>query len=242
VTVLYVYGIVDGDHPIDGSITGVGRDEPPVQLVPLDGVSAVVSELDADAELDHSDLLRHKKVVDDVFEAGMVLPFRFGTILPDEAALIEEMGPMSGLYRRQLEELAGTVEIEVTASYVEDVMLRSVLAEDSRVQQLSSATRAHATPSAMLELGEAVAEDLDRRRAAEAERLLSRLSHLVVGHAERSPQPDSVLRSSFLVERSALAALDDALDTLRKETEDRLQWSVLGPLPPYNFVGSIEDS
>lgn len=236
---VYLYAIVGGDHPAPQDLNGVGPDETPVRLVPLDGLRAAVSDLQPDVELGDPDLLRHKDVVDELFQHGTVLPVRFGTALTDEATLQEELAPGTEVFAEQLDALDGKVEVEIVARYDEDSFLRRALAENEEIRQLSSASRGGTEPAVMLQLGEAVAEDLERRRAEDAPRLLEPLREVAVAASERSPEPEMVLRVSLLVEREAMAELDRRIESLEEETRGRMTWEIWGPLAPYAFAGPI---
>jgi hypothetical protein len=134
--------------------------------------------------------------------------------------------------------LEDKVEVELTASYDEDAVLGEILAARPDVRELSRSTQGAPEMQSLLELGEVVAEEVDRWRDTELARVVDRLAPLASGYAERAPRQDAALRAAFLVPRESLPAFDDALGDLARETEGRYAIETVGPLPPYSFTGS----
>lgn len=235
--VIYLYAIVGDDHPgIDGT-SGVGPHAGRVRMVSTGGVQAAISELDSTAATDDREFAFYRDVVDRLFRSGTVLPVRLGTVLADEADLRERLGSAGGECARWLETLAGKVEVEVTATYEDESLLPG--AEPGKVDGggLPATSVEGAEPSLLLQLGEAVSAELDRRRAEDARGFLDRIQEVAVAAAERPPEPEMALRASVLMERGRLAELDRVIDGLQRDTQGRVTWEVWGPLPPYAFAG-----
>jgi hypothetical protein len=236
---LYLYGVVRPDCALPADLTGVGPDDSPVRTVAVsDGLGAVVSELDGEQPLEGRDVLAHKRVLDEVFTACTVLPFRFGTVAQDDEQLQTELEAHAGDYLETLQMLEDKVEVEVTASYDEDAVLGEILAARPDVRELSRSTQGAPEMRSLVELGEVVAEEVDRWRDAELARLVDRLAPSSSGYAERAPRQDAALRAAFLVARDSLPAFDAALGDLARETQGRYAIETVGPLPPYSFTGA----
>ncbi len=236
---IYLYAIVGGDHPgIDG-VSGVGPDPGAVRMVPIGCVQAAVSELSSRVPLDDRDVTRYRDVVERLFQDGTVLPVRLGTALQDDAALQELLSTVARSCAHRLETFVGKVEVEVTATYEDEMVARGVYAGDEDGAWLSSASREVAETAWMQQLDEAVAlaADVEQRRAEEGRRFLERIDQVAVAAAERPPEPEMALRASVLMERDKLAELDRVIDGLRDDTHGRVAWGVWGPLPPYAFAG-----
>jgi hypothetical protein len=111
-SVLWVYGVLDGDPP--GPPRGLGVDDQPVELVRADGVAALVSRVPC-PRFDTHGLCRslqrrrtfealvraHQDVLRDALALGAVVPFGFATVLKNEAAV-------RALVKRDRGRLAGT--------------------------------------------------------------------------------------------------------------------------------------
>jgi Gas vesicle synthesis protein GvpL/GvpF len=238
---IYLYGIVGDDHPgIDG-VSGVGPNPGTVRMVPIGCVQAAVSELRSRVPLDDRDVVRYRDVVDRLFRKGTVLPVRLGTALRDDAALREQLSSVARSFARRLETFFGKVEIEVTATYEDEMLVRGAYAGDEDGAWLSSASREVAETAWMQQLDEEVAADVERRRAEDGRRFLERIDEVAVVAAERPPEPEMALRASVLMERDRLPELDRVIDALRTDTHGRMAWGVGGPLPPYAFAGLALD-
>lgn len=99
-TALYAYAFVNAGTDVPNGLVGLGPRQAPVRLLERDGLGVLVSDVDAtrlstilDDEEDvteQSELAvrarEHDWVVRSVFQRGPVLPFRFGTVLPDAEA------------------------------------------------------------------------------------------------------------------------------------------------------------
>ena len=241
----YLYGVVRSGCEVPADLTGVGPDDPPVGTFALDDeLAAVVSELDGEAPMDGEaplqgrDVLTHKRVLDEVFTECAVLPFRFGTISPDEEQLRSDLGAHAREYLETLQLLEDKVEVEVTASYDEDAVLSEILTARPDLRELSRSTQGAPEMQSLLQLGEVVADEVERWRETELARLVDRLAPSASGYAERAQRQDAALRAAFLVPRDALPEFDNALGELGRETEGRYEIETVGPVPPYSFTGS----
>lgn len=236
---LYVYGIMrSGDAERAVSAAEPAR----VQAVEHQHVSALVSGLpDGELRLRRDNILGHSDVLQAAFEHGPILPFRFGTVVADGEAVVRELlAPAAERLGQRLEALDGKVEMQVKATYAEEPLLRSVLAQDPELTQ--SVRRTQGLPAAAshferIRIGEAVAGAVQARRAADEEALLRALSPLAVTHASSPPHHErSVLNAAFLVDRASLARFDQEVEALSNQRAPEIDFTLVGPLPPYSFA------
>jgi hypothetical protein len=88
----YVYGIVETGTTLPGDLPAVGG-ATRVELVAHGRLAALVSGVGSDRALGtRADLLSHEQVLDTVAAGSTVLPMRFGAVLADRAAVVEELG------------------------------------------------------------------------------------------------------------------------------------------------------
>ena len=240
-----VYGIVPAETPLDGAPLGVAG--APVSRVTAGDLAALVSPVEGDElRATRRDLLSHSAVLEHAVAAGPVLPLRFGTVLRDEDAVVEELleprrDELSGLLRR-FERL---VELRVKAFYVEDEVLKEIVRSDPAIARLREATQGVSATAAYpqrLRLGEAVAQALDARRQRDADSILSRLRPLAEDVVVEEADTRLALVASFLVDRGRVEAFDEAMDGLARAHEGRITFKYLGPLPPHSFVSFSEAS
>jgi hypothetical protein len=212
----------------------------PVATIESDGLAAVVSELAEERlRVRRRDLLGHLRVLEQVFAETTIVPCAFGMVLPSRDAVATDF-----LTRRRsellglLEQLEGRAQLNVTATYDEDSVLREIVQTDARIARGREQTRAlgRAGHFASIQLGELVAGALAERREADGRRLLERLvaesEDVVVGSADDV----TVLKASFLVGRGGAKRFDAVLEELAQAEAPRIMFEAIGPLPPTAFA------
>jgi hypothetical protein len=238
-TAKYVYGVLAaGASPPPGR----GIDDAPLAVVPHGGVAALVSDVPEDfLEARREELLTHSRVLEEAMQRTVVLPMRFGVVLPDEATVQERLlDPYAEQLEAQLRAMAGKVEITIKGIYDEAAVLREVLAEDREIAGLRQAIQGKpedATYYQRIELGERVAAALEEKRDAAAPPIVDRLAPLAVDVRVGEPVHERMaVNASFLVERDRLPEFDRAVDRIGAEQAGRIQLKYTGPLPPHSFV------
>jgi hypothetical protein len=236
---MYVYGIVPASSRVPSG-TGVMKGR--LRSLRAGELVAIVSSVrDGELQAGREDLLAHSRVLERALSNGVVLPMRFGMVMPDADAVREEL-----LERyhddllAQLEELAGKVEIDLRALYDEQVVMREIVAGDPRIARRTEALRERDPDSAYYErvaLGQMVAEALERVREADTASLLETLEPLAVAAQVAEPEHERVAAHvSFLVEDAQLHEFDEAVDELGRAQAGRVRLRYTGPLAPYSFV------
>jgi hypothetical protein len=235
----YVYGVVS---TAASPPQGPGIDDAPIDVIPHGDVAALASNVAGDfLEAGREELLRHSRVLEETMTQSVVLPMRFGVVLPDEETVHQRLlGPYGAELKAQLEAMDGKVEITIKGIYDEAAVLREALAEDSRIAKLRTAIHGkpeEATYYQRIELGELVATALEEKRAAAAPQIIDRLVSLAVDVRVGEPVHERMaVNASFLVERGRLEEFDRVVDQIGAEQAGRIQLKYTGPLPPHSFV------
>lgn len=249
-TACYVYGIVPSDTELPEGLEGVGPPPGGVTLVPAEGVhgiAAIVSELPENRPLGtRDDLLAHEKVLDSVALHNPTLPMRFGAVLSDPEAVVEELlAAHHEHFAEVLADLEGHAQFTVKARYVEDAVLSEVVAEEPEVMRLREQMQqvpGDAGYYDRIRLGELVVHALGRKREEDGQTLLDTLSPHSAGVSVHDPgDEEDIVFAAFLVEDGRRPAFEDALEDLARRWENRARLRLLGPLAPYDFVGSGQD-
>ena len=235
----YVYGVAAApcDAPdrrgIDGARTRV--------LTGTD-LCAVVATAEYDVvEAGRANLMAHSDVLQDVVAARTVVPMRFGTLLSDDDAvrgeLLEARRAELGSLLRAVD---GHVELSLKVYYVEDVVLSEILSTDRSIARLRETVKSlpdDASYFQRIRLGELVARELVRRRAADADAVATRLAPLANASEAEDERPElMVMKGSFLVSRDAIEEFRAAVDDLATASGGRMIFKLVGPIPPYSFV------
>jgi hypothetical protein len=210
-------------------------------LVELDGVAAVVSAVpDERVRAKRRDLLAHSDVLQAAHADGVVLPLRFGTLFASESELRERLlEGRRGELEALLERFDGLGEMRLRAAYHDqESVLAAIVADDPEIAALRARIRSgRTTQSDLLRLGELVADRYERRRTADADAVVDRLSqHAVDVVVDDAREELAVLKASFLVRDRDRPRFDDVLDSVALRLRHLVAFTCTGPLPPHSFV------
>jgi Gas vesicle synthesis protein GvpL/GvpF len=236
---VYVYGVLKAQDA--RSVSGDGVANAQVRDVEHDGLAALVSTVEGGALAAAREVRAHWKVLEEASASATVLPVRFGTVLESEeavrAALLE---PNEDRLSSLLEELDGRVQLTVKGEYDEELLLQTVVRDAPAIAAMNRELRKlpkDAGYYGRIRLGEAVATEVDRRRAEDTGLALDRLAPLAVAsRSEDVSAPDAAFNLAFLVDRDRIEGFSKAVADLAGEFGERLSIRYVGPLPPYSFA------
>jgi hypothetical protein len=239
----YVYGVLRAGADPGVQSEGIGDPGGAVHTIESGPVAALVSDVAAEGpvEAGREDLMRHSRVLQEAAERTVVLPMRFGVLMPDEDTVRDELlDPHREDLEGQLAEMEGKAELTLKAFYDEEVVLREIVQENAEIGQLSEAVRdkpQDATYFERLRLGEMVAQALEAKRAADAELILAQLEPLALEVEAGEPAHERmVVNAAFLVDRERLEDFDRAAQEVNDRLGERMTFKYVGPLPPHSFV------
>lgn len=235
----YVYGVVAaGARPPGG--TGVAGRRP--QILEGQGIAAIVSALPpGELQASRAELMAHSRVLERALAKGVVLPMRFGVVMPDADAVRDELlDAFRDDLLEQLSALEGRVELHLQAVYDEQALLREILQAHPEIGARRQSLRGKpedATYYARIELGQLVAEATERARNQDAGLIIDALEPLAVAVDVGEPQHERVAAQlAFLVEQARIGEFDAAVDELGRRNDGRMTFKYTGPLPAYSFV------
>jgi Gas vesicle synthesis protein GvpL/GvpF len=245
VTAVYVYGVASATEPVEIEAPGVGEPKGGVRRVVHRDLAALVSEVDDGPLVAARGLRAHWRVLEEAVAKATVLPVRFGTVMTDDAAVVDQfLAPRHDLLAGRLAELAGKVQLNVKAFYDEERLLRGVVTDSPAVAQLRSRVQRlpkDASYYDRIELGEAVAVEVEKARERDGAMVLGRLEPLAVASRLEPPgTADAAVNAAFLVERRRVDEFSEAVAKLVGEVESRMRIRYVGPLPPYSFTEEEE--
>jgi hypothetical protein len=239
---LYAYGITGADLELPDDIRAL-TDGGPLHRVVLDDLALLVSRVRPDElRVDEDDLSEtgrlatlargHDAVVRAAVGSGPVLPLRFGTVVPDEAAASRLLREHGGSAREQLRRIAGTREWGVK-------LVRSLDAEPAPVGPRPSERRGVTGTEYLAHRRQAL--ERHENAEADAERAADVLQETLRPHVTEclrrggSPGSSLLLDLAFLVPIEGEAAFLAAAADLGEGFEG-FGVEVSGPWPPYSFV------
>lgn len=234
---VYVYGLVRSVHPDPRDLTGAGESPTEVRLVRSGPIAAAVSDV-PDTELRETDAVAYLDVLTALLRDGPVLPVRFGTVAPDEAAVRDEiLDPDADLLAGRLDELDGFVEVKLEVSADEDAEIGHALTDSPSLRHLIDQARRNGNAlDVRIGIGEEIGRALDARRAVLTDRIVQALGHLAVSHLVRLPEDVTLANHAFLVHADQLADFDEAVQQVRADLGDHYDIEYVGPLPAFDFI------
>ena len=241
----YVYGIVPADAkaPRGKRTIGDGR---PASLVRRGTIAALTSPVPIGAIIGTpDDLIAHEQILDAVAARDAVLPMRFGAVLASnddvERDLLE---PYQDEFAAALDKFADTVQFVVAGRYVQAAVLTDVLNENAEAAELAAAIRDKdelATRDLRIRLGELVNAAIEAKRQADTAALAAAVEPFCEAVAAREPtHEEDAVNLALLVHRDQQDDLWQVVRDTAAQRRDRVDFRLLGPMAPYDFVIATE--
>lgn len=247
-TAVYIYGILPGDIELEPGVVGVGDPPAEVRLVRLDGLAALVSDVDMARPLGRpEDLFAHEELLDSIVTEAPVLPMRFGAVVSSDDAVADELlAEHYDEFAAALRQLEGHVEYIIRGRYAEDAILGEVLGEDPRAARLSDQLKGadpDATRNQRIELGEIISNAVTAKRDQDTRALADTLNGHVVASVVRPPSHElDAVYVAVLVQEDAAQGFEQAVRQRGRDWEGRVELQLFGPVAAYDFVGMPDPS
>jgi Gas vesicle synthesis protein GvpL/GvpF len=240
----YVYAVARAGPSRE--LAGIGGAT--VRAVEAAGLRALVSDVPAGwRTAGRADLAAHDRVLAALIESETVVPLRFGVVMASDEEVRERLlehhaGELAAL----LDKLDGHVQMSVRAYYLEDALLRAVLAQHPGLKRRADALGDQPvarTQQERIGLGREVAAAVEEQRARDEEMLVAPLA-AVAADVRVDPLPSERQAASIqlLVRADRRPALDEAVRRLAREHGDRFAIRYVGPLAPYSFSDLVLDT
>ena len=238
--VIYVYGIVPADVQPEEDATGIH--DAPIEIVPHGDIAALVSEIDPDQRLGTpADLQAHARILDGTAHVAPVLPLRFGAVVSDRDAVVNELlAEHEDEFFSALEELEGFAQYLVRGRYVEEAIIREIVDESPEASSLLEAIRdqpEEVSRDDRMALGEIIGHALEAKRETDTGTTLDVLAPLTDTVTVREPTHDEdAVQLAVLLEVDRQGELEQAVGDLAARWDDRVTMRLVGPMAPYDFV------
>lgn len=205
-----------------------GIDDNQVFLYPAADLAVAVSEYVPSATDPHQRAKEHARVVAACFQLATVLPFRFGTIFPNDELLRRSIRSNQRNFLLNLSQLAGKSEMHLRLT-IDDCCREQVLAMSSATHTYLSDLRQSATRQR---------ERQTRARALSTQlnRMFSPLSEEIA--CRRLDNGKIQLDVSHLIATRTVERYVNKFGAVREIMRD-CHMQLTGPRPPYHFVQSV---
>lgn len=242
----YLYCLIHTPaEALQTSNLGIGERGDKIYTIDHMGMSAVVSDTPIqEYEESRRNMMAHTLVLEEVMRNHTILPIRFGTVAPNETAVLEQV-----LKRRygglitEFEEVENRIELGIKAFWYEEVIFQEIIEQNSAVRSLRDSLKSHKAEETFYErirLGELIEAAMEKKRDEDSEKILSQLRPFVYkSRANKIITDKMVLNAAFLVDRQREPEFDQTVKKLDAEMQKRVMFKYVGPVPPYNFVNLI---
>ncbi len=246
---LYLYAIVPSDAHSDAMIAGVNGITDRITMIKGNSFSAVVGGSPGGGLKGRSRdelgrlLVAHQAVVEQLMNAGPVLPVKFGTLAPDEIRVQKALQQGHRLFHTAFVELESCTQFVVVVTWDLDAVFADIAAQEPIAQlKVRLAANEGGTPAERAAFGKLVKDALEERRAAVASSLLNGLRPVAVDLIINPVMADrTVLDVALLVKPDAGPAVERRLEMLDAEHAGRLRFRCIGPMPPASFATVLID-
>lgn len=246
---LYLYAIVPSNAHGEATIAGVNGITDGITMVRGNWFSAVVGGSPGGSLKGRSRdelgrlLVAHQAVVEQLMNAGPVLPVKFGTQAPDEIRVHKVLEQGRPLFETAFVKLESCTQLVVVVTWDLDAVFADIAAQESIASlKVRLAGNEGVTPEERAALGKLVKDALEQRRAAVARSLLNGLRAVAVDVIINPITADrTVLDVALLVKTDAGAAVERCLEMLDAQHAGCLRFRCIGPMPPASFATVLID-
>ena len=238
----WIYGVIPAGARLEELERRRDRLPSDIRVVELGELATIVGDAPGeDAKAIRDQALAHARVLEAAVVDAPVLPFRFGSVLANGDVASELLEARYDDLVQLLERVKDHVQLILKASYREEAVLREIVEAEPEIARLREQTRAIdeiLSRDARMRLGELISIALEQIRQRDATAILQRLSRFAVASAVEPLEAEYMaLNAPFLVEREHVKEFEDAAGALADEQAERMQLTLLGPMPTYNFIG-----
>jgi len=214
-------------------------------LVPYRDIALVVKEsppinyasLPKDILVRH--LANHQSLIEGIMKECTAVPIKFGTSAMDDGELLEILESGYPCFKNAIDSMAGKVEVDLIALWNDlDSTLRELGERDEirRFKEEIATACQEELRKAAIELGKMVRVALEEENGRVGNEILFALKEHHLEQRIREHFDDRMLLNvAFLVEREKKNALDEQIEGLDKRYCGRINFRVVGPLPPHSF-------
>ena len=239
----YIYGFINADVPED--LGAIGIDQGEVYTFSYKDISAVVSNLQF-VEFDHlpkETLLRNLAIYQAVIETVMmnhhIIPLKFGTMVQGEEGLRRILEKGYGQINSDLKKMENKIELDVAALWSDlDTVLKEIGQEEGirKLKEEAASKPPDQIFEVKIKVGKLVKASLDKRKEECALFILDALKKEAEDHRSHDIMDDSmIMNEAFLINKDKQEILEGKVDELDRYYQDKINFRIVGPLPPYSF-------
>lgn len=215
-------------------------------LVPYRDIALVVKDA---PHMDYASLPReilvqclanHQSLVEGIMKGSTAVPVKFGTLAGDDGDILEILESGYEAFKKFIDDMSGKAEVDVIALWND---LDSVLKEIGRSDEIRrfkdgiSGAALEKIREQAIELGRMLRTVLEEENLRVRDEILTSLKEHALEQRIHEHFDDKMLMNvAFLIKREDKNALDERIEELDKRYCGRIDFRIIGPLPPHSFT------
>lgn len=185
-------------------------------------------------------LVAHQKVIELIMQGvATVLPFRLGTYVPSEEAVIEILSKGKRLICVLFEAIGDKIEMDVVATWADFALLLKEISEEDEIKKLKQSLASNpkgVSVDDQMKVGLMIKEALDHKRLEICRQITEMLKSASCAQCRHENMDDKmVMNGAFLIEAKRRPEFERVLDKLNAQFAEKLNFRCVGPLAPYSF-------
>jgi hypothetical protein len=240
----YIYGIIQANGKRNFGAIGLGDPSKEVYTVPLQDISAVVSDSPIKAYQSMTkdkvaqDLFRHQSVIEKVMNDQTILPMKFGTFVEGEKEVAQILKTGYEQFTQALSWISDKIELDVVALWDKEAIFKELACEKEIKEFKEKIISNPAGPQLddRISLGRMVEKSLKKRNLEYAKEILCALKEKAFDFCTHDTLDNMmIINCSFLLEAKKEKGFDEKINELDERYKNRINFRCVGPLAPYSF-------
>ena len=237
----YVYGIIEAKESLMFGKMGIGGQGEMVYTVHHGDIAAVVSKSNVFIfDPTRENALAHEHVIESVMKSHTIIPMAFGTVFRADEDIRQVLKSIYTSLKDVLKQMEGKVEFGLKVAWDRERIIEELKRDDEEIHRLhTELTRKHlqSTYFARMQLGRMIDKSLAERSAEFVREIYDGLRSACVASRDNKPIGDKmIMNAAFLIRRDREPDFEAAVNKVARKFGDRLNFKLIGPWPPYNFV------
>ncbi len=237
----YMYCVIDSDQLQSFGPLGISGRGDDLHTVCFNDISAVVSNAPIKKyRVSRENSLAHEKAIERVMTEHTALPVRFATVAEDEEKVKRILEKEHDKFKNLLEAVKDKTELSLKAMFKEETIYKDILEEYEDIKRLKEKIAAIAPEKShyqRMEIGRMVEEALQREKQIVRDDIINILSPLAVEVKTNDTYGNMmIINAAFFVEKAKEADFDQPVQLLDEKYGEKVTFTYVGPLPPFNFV------
>jgi len=241
----YLYGIISADVDKSFGVLDIAAKEPVViNSTSFMGLSVIHTEITLDDNEEvipsRKNMLNHQKAIERVMEEHNILPFSFGMVVDDMAALKEVINKKFDFFNEKLQKIAGKIELSLKGLWNDMTLVYDHILDtnqDIQAYRAKLINSGNPDQNEKIELGKMVEYALTLEKERLSDMIITHLADGYHDYRMNKNITDSMFCNlAFLVDKDKEKEFDLLVNVIGEELNINVTLKYVGPMPPYNFL------